>query len=401
MKPRVGIFTYHSSYNFGANLQALAMQMAFEKYGAEATVINYRDARKDNVYLDITSQAQSSEHEKFIESYLNLSPEIRSISDLSEYCANSFDAIVVGSDAVFRLPPAWSLVRLVRKLMGRVPRALNISNRHDLPAYWLDWDDSKNRKKVRKYAVSASSAGTLFLQLYPSLYPKIRRALKDFDGIWVRDRWTQRMVSLLSLGSCKAQFSPDPVFALSKLFKVPDNERCNVNLDNTILLSGAFEQDWARRFVDAAHNAGYRVANLPNPDNDFLIECADIQLSTPMSPLAWYDLLSSATGYIGIRYHAMISSLSTGTPVVSIDNPGRLNFAYKMRSRAADVAVRAGIEERIVSMSKLQKIEPSVLIDSLFEGTSKRKADLYAEAAATEYLAAVEEVMNALSKEIK
>ena len=46
----VGIVTYHAAYNFGSVLQALGTQIAFEKHGCSASIINYRPSGQRAFY---------------------------------------------------------------------------------------------------------------------------------------------------------------------------------------------------------------------------------------------------------------------------------------------------------------------------------------------------------------
>ena len=45
-RTKVGVITYHSAYNFGSVLQALATQEAIKRLGYEADIINYRMKRQ-------------------------------------------------------------------------------------------------------------------------------------------------------------------------------------------------------------------------------------------------------------------------------------------------------------------------------------------------------------------
>ena len=47
---KAGIITFASAHNYGAILQAYAMQTYLEKQGIETHIINYRPKQIDNVY---------------------------------------------------------------------------------------------------------------------------------------------------------------------------------------------------------------------------------------------------------------------------------------------------------------------------------------------------------------
>ena len=51
MKQRIGIITYHSAYNYGSALQALATQEAVSRITeTKAEIINYRTDEQKRVY---------------------------------------------------------------------------------------------------------------------------------------------------------------------------------------------------------------------------------------------------------------------------------------------------------------------------------------------------------------
>ena len=110
---RVGILTYHSSYNFGANLQTLATQAALVDKGASPIVINYREPAKTEAYRQTIIAEQAEKHEAFINKYLRLSPLLTNEKDVKAFCIDALDAVLVGSDAVFRLMPKYEPIHIL------------------------------------------------------------------------------------------------------------------------------------------------------------------------------------------------------------------------------------------------------------------------------------------------
>ena len=106
---KVGILTYHSSYNFGANLQTLAVQEILKCRGYYPVVIDYRDPWRTGMYRSKVSSAQAEIHERFIERYLNTSQRFFCDEEVREYCNDELDIIFVGSNQVFRLVPRCRL----------------------------------------------------------------------------------------------------------------------------------------------------------------------------------------------------------------------------------------------------------------------------------------------------
>lgn len=60
---KIGIITFHASFNYGSMLQAWALQTFLEKQGHEVKIINYRQksqktGQADNVQLAAERQTQ-------------------------------------------------------------------------------------------------------------------------------------------------------------------------------------------------------------------------------------------------------------------------------------------------------------------------------------------------------
>ena len=143
---KVGILTYHYSYNYGANLQVLATQEAFKKQGANPIVINYRSSSKTEAYQKTVSIDQAMLHESFIEKYLNLSPLLKSAKEVEEYCLENLDVAVVGSDAVFRIVEKYRPRRLIRQFIYNKILVSYSEGKDVLPPYWLDWKNDESKK---------------------------------------------------------------------------------------------------------------------------------------------------------------------------------------------------------------------------------------------------------------
>lgn len=392
---KVGILTFHSSYNYGANLQALALQGAVAKAGATPVIVNYQNTEKMETYRAITSPAQADQHEKFIARYLLLGPLLTSSREIEQFCFDTLDTIIVGSDQVFRLPPKYDIRKVIKRILGRNQTSVSDKADEQLPPYWLDWHSRSYSRRVIKAAVAASAGSTSFYLIDIKLYKKLYRVIKGFQYVSVRDSWTGKMISVLSLGRIVPEFCPDPVFALNESLKIPDDERIAFDPSKTILISLEPDSDWMARFVEETHKIGYRVATLPNPDREYLSEEADLNFTLPMSPLHWYQLLAKAAGYIGLRYHALISCLSNQTPVITVETTPAFSLNFQAKSRHYDVCKRAGILDRYIQLPmQKNRLEPQTLLKTLFSDISQAKANAFASSAAKRFYSTIEHILN-------
>lgn len=121
---KIGILTHQLKYNYGGILQNYALQQALKKLGHEPVTIDYKKDlgltikiksfakrfiahyifRKNIKVKGWPSTSESAIIEQytrgFVEKYINTTDRIK-ISELAKY-NNSFDAIIVGSDQVWR-----------------------------------------------------------------------------------------------------------------------------------------------------------------------------------------------------------------------------------------------------------------------------------------------------------
>ena len=376
---KVGILTYHSSYNFGANLQTLAIQEILKRRGCCPVVIDYRDPWKMEMYRSKVSPAQAETHERFIEKYLNTSPRLCCDKEVREYCNDELDVIFVGSDQVFHLISRWAPKQLFRLLLTGNPSSSWTQVNSRLPVYFLPWPKNITGAPTR-VSIAACATGTAFFYLGKTLRQEVRRCLCNFDFVSVRDDWTSLMVKWLSKGKVKPEICPDPVFGLNDCFSIPQEEVPDIDVSKTILISAALDKNWLARFGSVAHDHGFRISNLPDPHRVFAFDENDFTIDLPLSPLAWYSLLSRAAGYIGGRFHGLVSCAANQTPVISLDlsNKPRL---FKVTSRTYDLCSKAGAKSRYRPVNWLVRPSPTAVLRKLMDESSQTAMNHYAKQA--------------------
>lgn len=198
---KVGILTFHSSYNFGANLQALAVQELLKKKGCQPVVIDYRDPWKDEMLRSRVLPAQAEMHERFIEKYLNTSPRFSCEKDVREYCNDQLDVIAVGSDQVFRLLSKWAPVQLFRQLLTGNPSSSWTQVTDRLPVYWLPWPKNGGRAPAR-VSIAACTTGTSFFYLGKTLRPILKGKLPYSEKLLVKAMWVVSFKSRQEWANC-------------------------------------------------------------------------------------------------------------------------------------------------------------------------------------------------------
>ncbi len=384
---KIGILTHHWVYNFGANLQALATQSALRSMGLDPIFINYREPSKVEMYRKTISAPQAEKHELFSSLYLRQSPLLECGREIEAYCGDNLDVVLVGSDAVFSLVPKYDPVNIFRRLRNK-----NFKVTQMLPPHWLNWENELKTLHVFKASIAASSMGTNYFFLSPKLRVALRKSISDFGFISVRDDWTFKMIRSLSKQTKPVEICPDPVFSLNTNFDLPEDEWIKVDASKTILMAGNFAAGWLGKFVGLAHSNGYKVANCPNPDNEFSYEQFDYRIKLPLSPLAFYSLLSHCAGYVGVRFHALVTCIANQTPVISIDPHKSAKF-NKSGSKMFDLCRRAGIGDNFFTPETLCSQAPETVFELLFSLSGKRNADQYRLNAAGQFPAVLEKIV--------
>lgn len=193
---RTGIVTFHSAYNFGASLQAWAMQRALEKMGIQPYVINYRPAVIDKLYNPMENEKGLRRHasylkirepktmlryekyEGFIKHQYHLLGEYHTYEELQD-AGIELDACIAGSDQV------WNVQH---------------TGGYD-PAYFLEFlsDD------VKKISYAASIGTDYILPLYHEAF---RKSLGKFEHISVREASAVPVLSQLTDKEIKVVLDP-------------------------------------------------------------------------------------------------------------------------------------------------------------------------------------------------
>jgi len=98
---KIGILTYHSACNFGANLQILSSVGYLRNRGFEPFVINYEAEDYVRFYQCNTPSDVYNAYEQFRKMYMPLSKHCSSAEDIAQVVEQeNVEAIIIGSDAV-------------------------------------------------------------------------------------------------------------------------------------------------------------------------------------------------------------------------------------------------------------------------------------------------------------
>ncbi len=360
---KIGILTFHAASNFGANLQAYSSVCIYRRLGHQVKVINYLRSGDFN-YINTVNAKQFQEHSSFVEESLPITREVTTPEELLQVVKyEKFDLISIGADAVWRLP-----------------------NDENKLIFFADWllNEPDHPFVV---AMSAAHMGQGFKSLPETLKKRIKDDLEKFSFISVRDEWTRKKINedIIKRNFVK-YINPDPVIWLSDFtseLKTPNDskflERPYYLMSLPVRCDGNSKmREWFTTFKYLVNKAGYNLVELPLPEGISGLDF-DYTIKYPINPLHWFTYIGRARAFCGLRFHAIVSSISSGTPFFSIDSYGnqslfprvarylgwyRVGRAFDDKSKIRNLLLGSGFEKYRVSGSIIQ-ISPYKVFDML------------------------------------
>lgn len=202
---KIGILTYHACYNYGACLQAYALQNTIKRKFSDCQIIDYQSNRlidinhpfckypkhPKEIIKNITRvpyYSQLRERGRLFNDFINndliLSKRCTTDEDVKQECEN-YDCIVCGSDQTWNLDP---------------------SIRYETPLYYLNFP--KKQRRIT-YATSFGSWVNKFETREKELLPWI----KQFDALSMRE---ESGAKLLRSKGLNCEWVADPTLLLTQ-----------------------------------------------------------------------------------------------------------------------------------------------------------------------------------------
>lgn len=308
---KIGILTFHSAHNYGAVLQAYALQKYLMSFNHTVEFINYNNEKLLRVYkwfefkrfktLNVTKfytefkllsprKRRFVKFESFIDKYLYLSPK--------NYDTKSYDVIIIGSDQVWNTDLTSGFDKM----------------------YWGNFV-IKNECNLISYAASMQD------EISESNKLQIKKLLGNFSGISVREDSIARNLAML-LG-----------------IDIP------VVLDPTLLLSSnEWEQICANKIVRRPYLLFYQVRKnekakliaeqiAENLNLEIVNLSAGIDLNNSpefidAGPLDFVSLFKNASYVVCTSFHGTVFSIIFNVPFCSIIlNDGKDNRVLSLLSK--------------------------------------------------------------------
>jgi len=315
-RKNIGVLTLHCGYNEGAILQSFCVTEHLRSAipGATVEIVDHR-------YLS-TRQAYGhwqprDEREKalgdFIDHSLPLSGRRFESDDhvpTYEYVAGNYDALVTGSDELWKVHYTSRLLGLKREQID--PWCPAFPN-----AYWAD-----ESLHIPKIAYAASIGKTDWRSIPRKHRMKMKAILQDYALLGIRDRRTMQFLEWLDAGIAgRAEWVPDPTFSVDILSRVDKDalrrklEGFGVNFNQPRVGTVVDDSPLTNTVLQELKQKGYQIVAITLPNRS-----ADVALyNQALTPLEWAATFGLMDFCVSLRMHACIFSILNGTPFIAVD----------------------------------------------------------------------------------
>ena len=325
---KIGVLTYHRSYNYGAFMQCYALinRIKNDFPNVSVEVIDYTTRYTMEVYENWLSTRRSDVLNKLTErnelfkkaqeKYLPLSKYSLISNNYQELFINikgKYDVIIVGSDAVWN----W--------------------NGKGLPnAYFLGED-----LEAKKMSYAASSHGVDYSKMTVEQKEQLKGYLKDFSYLGVREFNTEKMIKSID-ENLEVFQNCDPT-ALLEVEKISVNidklkeklQRKGIDFNKPVIgiMAGEHIGKEIRKYFKG--KAQIVAVFEPNKYADFYLH--------DLCPLEWARVFSLFDITITHFFHGTMLSLRNLTPVISIEVVSA--YSSKYTTKIENVINNLGLDE--------------------------------------------------------
>ena len=361
---KIKTITCHNVYNYGASLQAYALQHYLEELGHEVEIINYTpwylsrrynpmyfNREKKSLYtkilcyclpyrryhlaknykesFDYKTPERKKAFDLFTKIYLRLTETNYTVVDELQKNPPLADLYIAGSDQI------WNTT---------------YCNGKD-PAFYLDFGDCKIRRS--SYAASIAVSG-----IDNKIGKFIKNQLKKFDAISVREKTGVDI--LKSLGIDNVTEVLDPVFLLSQNywnFLSEKGQSYDIGEHYILLYDFICNDEYIKNFT-LALSQKYNMEIIAVADQR-VVGYADRTI-TNAGPLEFLSLIRNADYVVSNSFHATVFSV--------IFQKNFYTFSLKTQnnsSRMADFLSKIGAEERLNPVSEVFEIDYSFVSEIL------------------------------------
>jgi len=338
-KRRVGIITYHRAINYGAILQAYALQKKIKDLGFKCVILDYRNKRLENrhkkkgisdcknikdfirfILLSKNDNVKRNKFREFLDTYFQLSDPLYNLNDLKK-CENEYDKFITGSDQV------WNY---------RI-------NDMD-PAYFLAF--TKDRSKKVSYAASFG------LNNIPSKYKsKYHELLSNINTILIREKQGANIIKELLSKEPKVVLDPTLLVTKEEWYRLAKRSYFG---GKKYILIYAFGS--SRNIINLANNiskkTGYKIIQI---SNTWRIDTR-IKYVKSAGPVEFLGLFKNAQYIITNSFHGTAFSINFNKQFFT----EMLPESTGVNSRLEDILELFGLKDRIITSNDTNMINRTI-----------------------------------------
>lgn len=348
---KIGVMTFHASYNCGSMLQAFALQQTLiRKYGAEVEIIDYSNWHQRNMYnlFDMRPNKNAMKYDFAILPHISVMQKLR--LDYKKFLNTH---LIVTNKRYTRWNQLPGVEKAFDMLIAGGDQVWNIRCRDHDDAYYLNF--AKNIRKVA-YSPSLGAQNVLEHAQDPNVY---RGYLKDFECLSVREGNGQKW--LQELTGCEIPIIADPTLLLT-----PEEWKEWLPLEDIkgkYIFNYAFYHD--RPETNRAIQQISKKLNMPVYTIDYKSWCLyklteyGIEKYKNAGPIAMVSLMKNASLVLTQSFHGTLFAAMFGRPFWSYHAP-QINNPND--DRATYLLNQLGLIDRYVVIDELAKKDEDDLL---------------------------------------
>lgn len=405
---KIGILTYHSVPNFGAQLQATSTVGYLRRMGHTPIVLNWYPRDLENMYSERIPESQIQAHNHYTKCILPISPVCRTERELIEIVEHEkLDAILVGSDALFKYVPNKNRSYFDKRHFRKVHNdCLSVEKVKGNPFFGGFISQLSTKIPVMAFAVSSQNCPYKRMTQEERLYMK--QCMDNFSYISARDEWTKQMAQYIT-GRNDVIIAPDPVFSFNQnlYMDIPKKGEILTKYglqENYILLSFSTwynTSEYIATIANEVEKRGFQAVAFPMPEKLFGFGL-ETKVELPLDPLDWYALILYSKGYIGERMHPIVVCLHNSIPFYCFDEYGiyarslwGLRKKYLTNSSKTYLIVKeANLLPNLYSYKSGEKLPNASFVMDKIVYFPKEKCDSFAESYQSYYEECMQSVLN-------
>lgn len=345
MKKKIGIVTFHRAYNYGALLQAYALQKKINEEN-DAYIIDYRNKNVEksykllsldfsNIKMFIKSLIASvrnfnkkynrfKKFKKFIVDEFKLSEEYKNENILKEKFPK-YDIYITGSDQVWNPQITGTLSDI----------------------YTLNFGD--NAPKRISYAASCGSES--YIVENKSLY---KEKLSKLDNISVREESTQKELTKIFDKDVTTVLDPTLLLKKEEWESVIENVNCEISEKYILAYVVAKDDEYFKIVNELSKKTGLKVVHFYHKNNDLINV---IKNAYSVGPLEFVKLIKESEYVVATSFHATVFSIIFNKNFFVIPHK-------KTGSRVIDLLDKLGLSNRAChTLEEFKQIDYSLKSD--------------------------------------